>query len=200
MNKLSRLIKGKWLSYLKEGSTFRWYRIWENAIYKREQPDRQIIDWTAFKILFSSAQETEEMWVLLLNSQLSSLDSVLCSILPDTLNQQKKPLGSCYLCLKSGGSTRCPTAQAVWHRLFPYLCVPQCDEGTRPPRKEPLRHGGGKGPHFSAWEGRDPGRVRNSPQLAVQHQGWTRGVLLPNLAVALAAKASEKGKDFRTKL
>lgn len=131
----------------------------------------------------------------LLNSPLSSLDSVLRSILPGTPISRRNPFAAATRAWNPEGQHDVQMPNQCSADFPPMSVSPSVkrhmatQEGASSPR-------GGKGPHFSAWESGDQGRrVRNSPQLAVQHQGWTRDVLVPNLVIALTTKASEKGKD-----
>lgn len=100
-----------------------------------------------------------------LNTPLSSLDSVLHSILPSTPSRQKKALGSCNLCLKFWGSTRCPSTQVVVYRPSLDLCVLLCEEDTRLPRKEHPHHGRGWGTSLFCVGGERCQRCPTSPQL-----------------------------------
>lgn len=110
MNKLSKLIKGKWLSYLKEGSTFRWYHTWENAILKRSNHTVKLEHAPLSKSCVHQVRKIMRCWSPLHNAQLNMLDSVLCNILPCGPDQRKKPLSSCNSCLNFWEPTQHPAA------------------------------------------------------------------------------------------
>lgn len=87
-------------------------------------------------------------WSPLLNSQLSTLDSVLCNILPRPAEEIPQQLQ--FLLEFLGVYTMSNCISSVVQIFPPYWCSPGVERPHKYPERSPFTIVVGKGPHFSA--------------------------------------------------